>query len=212
MKIIIQCFSFFLAAALLLNCASIFQNTIEIQDNQREPVTPQKMAAKLLKAAEDYEAYAPVPRIAIYEIVFGASIEEHIKLGGYGVLMITSVNLDPEELPIKRAYFKSEEGKHDLKLLKQRKVPLLNEKVNTVFGANRMDSYYLYPHRYTQAEGELRIDWQINRKNFVLFKEPAGHKAVFQEFVDFNQNIKSSKLDEAFLKQFVLREFKVKVK
>lgn len=135
------------------------------------PVTTETMTERLVQSAQEYFLY-DVPRIAEYNYCFGHNQEEHRKLNGYGVLLVSSVNKVRAEHPIRRLYFISPFGEQELQLLFAREVEVEQPIIQRTFGKNRVDYYYLLPYSITQQKGFLVVDWAINREGFVLIEFP----------------------------------------
>src|SRR4029077_1242745 len=64
------------------------------------PVSHGAIDAKLRAAALQYRQYAPIPRVAFYDIAYPADSAEAIGLRGNGVLVITAISQDSTELPL----------------------------------------------------------------------------------------------------------------
>ena len=81
------------------------------------------MTKRIIDAATQYEKYAPVPRLALYDCAFATDLQEYTQLGGIGILLVSSLNQDLTEYPIKRVYIKKKDGiTVDLKLIGDLKV------------------------------------------------------------------------------------------
>lgn len=179
-------------------------NKISIQSNKDGPTYT--MSRKLYELAWEYEEYAPVPRVALTDFSFGYNKEEFNKLNGYGILMITSINQDQEEHPIKKVYIKSEDQTIELHEIAHKQIDIYNKKISSVLGANRIDYFYLLPYDATQKAGTLLVDWNRNRTAFEAFRFPADLKL---NFVDKNISATNKKIDKNILKSFAKREFEL---
>jgi hypothetical protein len=65
----------------------------------RNPATDAEMTDRLRGAASQYRTYAPIPRIAVYNIGYPSSPAEYEALNGYGAIVVTVVAQDSAELP-----------------------------------------------------------------------------------------------------------------
>ena len=123
------------------------------------------MNRQIEQAAEEYKQYAPIVRIAFYDIGFPKDKAECEGLGGYGILLITALSQDGSELPVKRAYVAS--GGKEIELTKLNdlyiKVPTTDSQIVKTFGQYRVDSLYLFPVYARSLAGELRVDFSANR-------------------------------------------------
>ena len=172
------------------------------------PTSTDEMTNRIIDLATKYESYAPVPRVALFDIAFASNLEEHRRLGGMGVLLVSSVNQDSREHPIANVFAESLDKKYNLPLVAKRNVIVENDKVKKVIGINRVDYYYLIPYPITQAEGQITIDWSKNRKDFVLAKLPLGCKLNFA--INTPDITPYAKVDGQSLERFLLREFSFK--
>jgi hypothetical protein len=169
------------------------------------------MTERIKEAANKYQQYAPIPRIAQFDYAFASDLVEYEKLNGFGILYITSLNQDSDEYPIERVYFKYEEGVIDLKLIGSINIPVTNNLIKKVFGKNRIDYYYYLPYMITQLSGQLLVDWKKNRKDFLLIQFPAENKLEYitdnkKLLPDSNKNIDMTSFDK-----FAQREFQIKL-
>ena len=182
----------------------------EINGIQQEPTPTVLMTERIKEAAIQYMQYAPVPRIALFDYAFGANLDEHIKLNGYGVLFITSLNQDKNEYPIKKIYINAIDTIVELTNIGFQNVPIRNKEIKKVFGKNRIDYYFLIPYEYTQLEGQLLIDWSKNRIEFISMSFPSELVLDFINPSDIILNTKN--IDILFLEKFLKREFQIEYK
>mgnify|MGYP007037813686 CR=1 FL=1 len=70
----------------------------------RNAVDNAHMNRRIADAAEQYKEYAPIPRIAFYDIGFPKDQAEFEELNGYGILLVSALSQDASELPIKKVY------------------------------------------------------------------------------------------------------------
>jgi hypothetical protein len=71
---------------------------------QQHPVSPQVIEDRIASAAIQYQAYRPIPRIALFDIAFPANAEEYRSLSGYGVVVVSAVTQAVDELPPSRVF------------------------------------------------------------------------------------------------------------
>jgi hypothetical protein len=81
-----------------------------------------------------------------------------------------------------------------------------------VFGNNRQDSFYLFPIHLQLKDCRLAVDWTINREGFVIAKYP-GQVKIPLDFVYDDKDIEkqSGNVNADFLKQFLNREYSIKM-
>ncbi len=192
----------------LISCSSQLVHVTSDGGTKPGPVSKHEMTNRIEEMAVKLESYTPVPRIALWDMAFAFSPEEYKKLGGMGILLISSVNQDGDEHPITRVIAETSDKKYNLPFLAKRAVIVENEKVKKVFGPNRVDYYYLIPYPIGQHEGQIIIDWSKNRKDFVVAKLPVRDKL---DFITDTQDITlNTKVDRQTLENFLLREFSFK--
>ena len=138
---------------------------------QQQPVSPQVIEDRIASAAIQYQAYRPIPRIALFDIAFPANAEEYRSLAGYGVVVVSAVTQAVEELPPGRVFVRVGERDVELKLLSSVRSDIAtNDTTSKVFGVHRWDGLYLFPV-YLRVQGRaLVMDFAKNRSGFVLGK------------------------------------------
>jgi hypothetical protein len=131
-------------------------------------VTPAEMQRRIEAAASQYKQYAPIPRIAFFDIAYPADATEYADLDGHAVLLITALCQDPAELPLKRVFVLADGQEHDLKVVAsvRSKQPNSNEQVAKTFGLYRVDSIYLLPLSLRMKKSELLMDFAEHRTGF----------------------------------------------
>ena len=146
------------------------QHIIDEGSTTYMPVTTDTMWERIRDAAVDYKQHGPIPRSGFFDIAYPADRQEYDKMGGYGVMLITVLSHDREELPPKRVYVKGEKGIVELRELaaKSSTISPTNQEVARTFGTNRVDILYLFPMQLRAQLGELTIDYAKNRTGFVL--------------------------------------------
>lgn len=134
-----------------------------------QPVSPMEMNIRIEDAAAEYEEYAPVPRIALYDIAYPKDIEEFSATDGNGLLLVVVIVQNDKETPPKRAYLRAQGKDVPLTLIssvssKQGE----DNKVGKVFGRFRWEGLYFFPVYLRQEAEALMLDFAINRQGFVL--------------------------------------------
>jgi len=143
------------------------QSTINSESKwRRQPVDNATMNQRAVELAEQYKQYAPIPRIALYDIGYPKDKAEFDELNGYAILLIAAWSQSPNELPLKRAYMTLSDGKTvELKGIKQISVKEESaaSQVAKTFGQYRTDTLYLFPVFLRFQAGNLLIDFSQNR-------------------------------------------------
>jgi hypothetical protein len=169
------------------------------------PASTDEMTNRIVELAVELESHAPIRRIALYDVAFPSNPEEYKRLGGMGILLISSVNQDRDEHPITDVIVETPDKKYNLPFIAKRNVIVENEKVKKLFGPNRVDYYYLIPYPLILQEGQITIDWSKNRKDFVVAKLPFQFRLHFIK--DTRDIGLPAQVDRQTLENFLLREF-----
>ena len=138
------------------------------------PVHKDKMWQNIKEAAIKYQQYAPLPRVAFFDITYPKDKKEYEELGGHGVLLVTAISQLKEELPIKDVYVTTQNSKVKLEKIGF-KISFIPEKPKVVIatvGKYREDSIYLFPMYLRAQSGHLTIDFSKNRAGFILSEFP----------------------------------------
>ena len=158
-----------LIAALLGACAST-DDTVHLLGTSswaQTPVPSKVMNQRLEDAADEYAPHAPVPRVALFDIAFPSSASEFKASGGAGVLLLTALSQDKNELPPKRLYVTWRGEEHTLEQIYSAvNLPTQSPRVAEVLGPNRWDGLYLFPVRLMDDGAVLTIDFAANRTGF----------------------------------------------
>ena len=149
-------------------CSAAQNPTITLQTGSRwhtDRVDNAYMNKQISEAAEQYKEYAPIPRIAFYDLAFPKDKAEYARLNGYGLLLVSTTSQDENELPLKRVYVVENGKEIALKVIKETFIKEANTKsqVAKTFGLFRVDSIFLFPIYLNSASAELRIDFAKNR-------------------------------------------------
>jgi hypothetical protein len=134
-----------------------------------EPTVPESMALRVEAAANQYQQYGSVPRVALFDIAYPLSDAELKSMGGYGVLLLTVLSHDATELPPKRLYGVISGVEIPLPLITATTSPTRQTaRVSKVLGAHRWDALYLFPIYLLQDSAQIKVDFAANRAGFVL--------------------------------------------
>jgi len=130
------------------------------------------MWKRIESAATEYRQYAPVPRVAFFDITYPRDVQEYAALNGYGVLLVTVVTQDPAEVPLSRVLLRGAAGDHVFEVVSTLQSPVPEGSVRDVFGSHRFDALYLFPMHLRHREAQLVLDFRRNREGFVVGKFP----------------------------------------
>jgi hypothetical protein len=134
----------------------------------RGPVTNAALDARIQEMAAQYRSYAPVPRVAFYDVAYPADSAEYLAMHGYALLVLTAIDQDSSELPPARIYVVSTSGSQDLPLVTLRPSLVADTGVKATFGTRRLDALYLLPVPLRNRGGQLLLDFAKNRQGFRL--------------------------------------------
>lgn len=126
--------------------------------------------ARLRGAASQYRNYAPVPRIAFFDIAYPKDSAEAAATKGYALLVVTAVVQDSTELPLPRVYVLSTGRDWEVPLVARvaSLVPATDTNVRVTFGRFRLDALYLLPIAARTTAGDLLADFASHRQGFRL--------------------------------------------
>src|SRR6266568_2124590 len=126
--------------------------------------------ARLAAAALQYRSYAPIPRIAFFDLAYPKDSAEAAAMNGYAVLVVTAVVQDSTELPLPQVYVRSVNGDRELPLVARIAswLPASDTIVRPTFGRFRLDACYLLPIAARASQGDLIVDFATHRQGFRL--------------------------------------------
>ena len=163
----------FLFLPIQLKAQEDTQHIVSKDKSHLGPTTSESVEKKLREAAEEYQKYQRVDRIAFHDLALPKDRDEFNALNRFAVLFITVVTHDPAELPLKKVYLKSEGSEFELPILSawdSNTEP--DSLVEEVLGSHREDLYVLVPIAFYYLEGELLLNFAKNREGFTLDKLP----------------------------------------
>lgn len=135
----------------------------------RQPSTNIALDARLSGAAAQYRSYAPIPRIALYDVAYPKDSAEAVALGGNAVLVVTAVVQDSTEIPLRRMYVITAAGAvQELPLIAAMASYTSDSLIRTTFGRFRLDAVYLLPLPLRVSAGDLLTDFGAHRDGFRL--------------------------------------------
>jgi hypothetical protein len=152
-----------------------------------EPCIPEGLTQQIRQAAEQYKAFAPVPRVAFIDIAYPRDNEEARALAGYAVVLVTSISQDKTELPLHRVYVVANGTSAELECLVSvesviQKKPKV---IATTFGPYRCDALYLMPICAAMKRGRIFIDFAKNRSDFKLHEFQSPGPRDFSEWEEW---------------------------
>jgi hypothetical protein len=170
--------------------------------------TPEEMHRRIDNRAKEIVATYPAGTIAArtgqIHAIPPEGAAEIAAMGGNAVALIASVTHDPAELPLKRAFFRSVSGVDtELKLIGRVTQPIAPDSTaHTVYGDNRMDSFFLLPLHLWAGGGTLMVDFSINRTDFKVFEFPPQTPEGWQVGMTSGATPNSTALAAMLLREF----------
>ncbi len=134
----------------------------------RVPVSNATLDARFAHAAAQYRSYAPVPRVAFYDIAYPKDSTEAVAMNGNAVLVVTAVAQDSSEFPLRRVYVATTTGMQELPPVSAVALYTLDTMVRGTFGRFRLDAVYLLPLNIRTTAGDLLTDFAAHRLAFRL--------------------------------------------
>ncbi|MBS1792878.1 MAG: hypothetical protein JSS81_03430 [Acidobacteria bacterium] len=163
-------FTFSLFSATVVRAQNATATVSTDEQWHRNRVDNAYMNKQISDAAEQYKEYAPIPRIAFYDIGYPKDAAEFKELNGYGLLLVSALSQDRTELPLKKVYAMVDGRQIELRQIKQVLISVPAEESRTIktFGSYRMDALYLFPVYLRMRKAELLVDFAANRNGLKL--------------------------------------------
>jgi len=171
------------------------------------PVSDSMMSARLRFAAAEYRQYAPVPRLALFDIAYPATAAEYSRLAGHAVLLVTAVTQDSAELPLAQVYVQDEtDSARVLPFVRGTcgRLSTSEAAIGEVFGKFRCDALYLLPVIERTGTGEVLADFAVHRRGFRLLRFDGTLPPSLR---DLPVGPPGPDVDAAALRAFIAREF-----
>jgi len=168
--------SFWVALILLVLAISIAaqkdQTSLSETKWYGHPVTGDYISGELDKLAVQYAEYAPIPKMAIYDIGYPKDAKEFRDLDGYGLILVAAVSQTKEELPVKRVYVSLDGEDHELTRLHMylSAVPDLTGQTAKTLGTFRMDSIYAFPVYLRLQRANVYAEFAKDPKSMLIAK------------------------------------------
>jgi len=133
---------------------------------------------RLERVALSYKQYGKVPRFVDYEIAIPKTIESYRTLNRQGILMITAICQDRDEIPPSRVYIRASGQEIELKRIVWTDI-VTTPPVRDILGAFRVDAFYVLPVNLAYGEGELLVDFAVHRKALSVADKLMNSKRQF---------------------------------
>jgi hypothetical protein len=123
---------------------------------------------RIRDAALQYRNYAPVPRVALFDIAYPRDCAELFALKGHAVMVVSAVAQDSSELPPARVYAVLGGSQRPLSQLAGVQSRVADTIISATFGGFRHDALYLLPIEASRASGDVLLDFASHRQGFRL--------------------------------------------
>jgi hypothetical protein len=197
------------AAALSLAPATVVKAQVILQPDslQSGATTPKKLNDQIREGAKTQQARGTAAaRYGVYTIAWPKDAAERDELASYAVVMVTVVTQTQAELPLQRVYLVTPDGN-------QTPLRQLNSwfgKIGpkaltyTQLGKFRQDAFYTISGAVVGRQGEVRLDFAINRVGFVLIHLPTTAQDLGYKLSD---PAPGAQPNNAVLRAMIQREF-----
>jgi hypothetical protein len=198
-------------AGLMLGTPAFAQSTSfqkQAPGASQHAVTPAEMDKRLEEQAADTKKIAPkAARVALVDFAWPESEAEYRALGKFIVVLIVTVTQTEQELPLKQLYVATKGGTTVLqKIASERRTLPEGSEVATVLGRYREDAFYVAPAGPMMRNGDLLIDFAVNRTGFRVFELPGRAPDFVRR--DRNPNpVKGAKPDPKAVQAMIEREY-----
>jgi hypothetical protein len=198
-----------LAAALSFAPVALVKAQVVPHPDSLQPgaTTPKMLDEKINDVAKAQQARgAPAARYGVYSIAWPKDAAERDELAGFAVVLVTVLTQTQQELPLQRVYLVPPDGNQ----LPLRQLNSWLGKIGpntltyTQLGKFRQDAFYIIPGAAVRRQGEVRLDFAINRVGFVLIHLPATDQDLGYAL---NDPAPGAQPNNAVLRTMIQREF-----
>jgi hypothetical protein len=198
-----------IAAALSLAPAPVVKAQVILHPDslQSGATTPKKLNDQIKDGAKTQQARgAPAARYGVYTISWPKDAAERDQLAGFAVVMMTVITQTQQELPLQRVYLAAADGKQTPLRQLNSWLGKIDPKAlaYTQLGKFRQDAFYTIPGAAVRRDGEVRLDFAVNRVGFVLIHLPTTAQDLGYELKD---PAPGAQPNNATLRDMIKREF-----
>jgi len=194
------------ASGIIPTCSAADIHFITEPAGDGRALSPPGISARITEAALKFRRFAPVPRVTFYDMAMPKDVAEARQVGMNGLLLVTSVTQNVNDLPLNRVYVKT--VGHVTELTKLTNVSSeidTNDPVSVTFGRHRVDSLYLLPIGVVRNGSAVYTESPGNRGEFKIC-ELTNNDNAFQ--VTLVLGVASSQTPSALaLGKFIAREY-----
>jgi hypothetical protein len=144
-------------------------------------------------------------RFVVYDLGWPLDVAEYRTLGKHGVLLVSALSQQADELPLKRVYTQADGKVTPLqRLFSTRRAVPAGSLARKVFGPYQEDSFYLVPAGALMQEWLLFCDFAKNRNEFSISRSPMTPPEFIQS--DRERHVIAKPIPVA-LRAFLEREY-----
>jgi hypothetical protein len=136
------------------------------------PTTEPVIIARLTDAVTPMGPGGALQRIAIADVAYPRTETENVAMGGYALLLVTSVVHEAGELPLARVRVKDAAGELELQRAALRRSELADARLSAALGTHRTDELYYLPVLLTRVPSVLVVDFAKNRAGLEVMRFP----------------------------------------
>lgn len=145
-----------------------------------KPTTEDEIISRLERTASSLPARTTLQRVSMADAAYPRTEAENIAMGGYALLLVTSVAHEATELPLARVVVQNAAGELPLQRAALRHSELADARLATILGSHRTDELYYLPVFLTRVQSVLAVDFAKNRSGLeVLHFPPPPHDDAF---------------------------------
>jgi hypothetical protein len=198
-----------LAAALSFAPVALVKAQVVPHPDSLQPgaTTPKMIDQQINDVAKMQQARgAPAARYGVYSIAWPKDAAERDELAGFAVVLVTVLTQTQQELPLQRVYLVPPDGNQlPLRQLNSWLGKIgPNSLTYTQLGKFRQDAFYTIPGAAVRRQGEVRLDFAVNRVGFVLIHLPATDQDLGYAL---NDPVPGAQPNNAVLRTMIQREF-----
>ncbi len=137
-------------------------------DNTRVPLYAPAVQQRMVLAAEQ-QAGRAVDRTTLMDLAFPRDQAEYEEMNGFGLLWVTALSHDPDDLPIRNVrLFTQWVGIVHLNPVVTFVTRETDPRVTDILGRHRFDGVFLVPLHLETMGAQVVVDFQQKRTHFVL--------------------------------------------
>lgn len=174
-----------------------------------QPTDKLKPLRHLRESIPELPTNGVVHRIVLADIAYPSSAEEDRALDGWTLVLLTALSHEERELPLARAFIRSQAGELPLQAAIQKRstVPDSFSDVAEVFGRHRFDALYYFPTGMVLVPVTIFVDFSAARTDFEVLRFPVDSTTLQSLPAGVDLNRAPGTPSPSAVEAFVAREF-----